>query len=379
MKKLRYLTAGESHNKGLVTILDGMPSGLTIDQKMIDSELALRQGGYGRGGRMIIEQDHAEIISGIRMGKTMGSPISIIIKNKDWENYKEKFDEPGLEYFTPRPGHADLPGMLKYGFTDCRNVLERASARETAARVVVGSICQQFLDIFGVKVYSYVTQVGKFKVDGNENLSEIYKSKFYTLNPDKDDELVSYVKKVKEAGDTLGGVVETIVEGLPPGVGNYTQHDLRLDSLLASQIMSIPSIKGVEFGAGFAGTTLLGSEFHDSIYFQKGVKRKRNNAGGIEGGMSNGEPIVIRSAIKPIPTVKRGMETFDIRDKKNCDTDYQRSDVTVIPAASIVLKNAVAFVLAKEMKLKFGGDNIEDTVKSYQQYLKRIEDYFHGN
>ncbi|SHJ61941.1 chorismate synthase [Anaerobranca californiensis DSM 14826] len=376
---MRYLTAGESHNKGLVAILEGIPAGVLIDENLINLELSLRQGGYGRGDRMKIEKDRVEIISGVRMGYSIGSPISLFIPNNDWQNYKDKYHQQGLEYYTPRPGHGDLPGVLKYNFSDCRNVLERASARETAVRVAVGSICQQFLSYFNIKIHSFVLSIGPVKIPPKtDDYTEIYQSQFYTLDKERDEELIRLVDRVKRDGDSLGGVVETVIEGLPPGLGSYIQHDLKLDGLLAGEIMAIPSVKGVEFGLGFSGTKLLGSEFHDPIVLDQGIKRPKNNAGGIEGGMSNGEKIVIRSAIKPIPTLLKGMDTINLKNKEKSKTDYQRSDVTVVPAASVVIKNVVAFVIAQQFHLKFGGDHLQDTLKSYYIYRKRIEEFFYG-
>lgn len=376
---MRYLTAGESHNKGLIAVIEDLPAGVEVDQGLIDYELSLRQGGYGRGERMKIEKDHGEIISGIRQGKTTGSPISIFIENRDWENYKDIYHKEKLEYNTPRPGHADLAGMLKYGFENCRDVLERASARETAAKVAAGSVFQQFLRPFGIEVHSYVTQIGKIHIEPKESLTNVYDSQFYTLDSSKDKGLTEMVDGVKDMGDTLGGVVETVITGVPPGLGSYTQHNHRLDSQLGFHILSIPSVKGVEFGLGFDGAAVLGSDYHDSMSYNDSVLREGNNAGGIEGGMSNGENIVLRCAIKPIPTVRKGMATFNVVSKENCINDYQRSDVTVVPAASVVIKNVVAFVIAKNIKDKFGGDHVKDTLLSYQNYLKNIGEFFHGD
>lgn len=376
---MRYVTAGESHNKGLIAVVEDFPAGVEINQDLVNYELSLRQGGYGRGGRMKIEKDQGEIISGIRQGKSIGSPISIFIKNKDWDNYKDRYHKEKLEYNTPRPGHADLAGMLKYGFEDCRDVLERASARETAAKVAAGSLFQQLLKPFGIEVHSYVTKLGNIHIEPKESFVKVYDSKFYTLDISQDKRLVEMVDEVKGMGDTLGGVVETVITGVPPGLGSYTQHNHRLDSQLGFHILSIPSVKGVEFGLGFEGATVLGSNYHDTMSYNDSVFRERNNAGGIEGGMSNGENIVVRCAIKPIPTVKKGMATFNVASKENCINDYQRSDVTVVPAASVVVKNVVAFVIAKNIKDKFGGDHVKDTLLSYQSYLKNIGEYYHGD
>lgn len=376
---MRFITAGESHNKGLIVVIEDFPAGVKIDEAFIDHELSLRQGGYGRGARMKIEKDHGEIIGGVRQGRSTGSPIAIFIKNNDWDNYKDRYHQEDLAYNTPRPGHADLAGMLKYGFKDCRDVLERASARETAAKVAAGSIFQQFLQLFGIQIHSYVTKIGNMDIKPKESLVKVYESQFYTLDRSLDESLKEMVDRIKEQGDSLGGLVETVVTGVPPGLGGYVQHNYRLDSQLGAQILSVPSVKGVEFGLGFQGAAMLGSQYHDLMTYNGSVLREGNNAGGIEGGMSNGENILIRSTIKPIPTLKKGMATFNIVTKENCVNEYQRSDVTVVPAASVVIKNVVAFVIAKNIKEKFGGDHVKDTLASYKNYLDSIGEFFNGD
>ena len=376
---MRYMTAGESHNKGLVAILEGLPANIKIDEDKINYELKLRQGGYGRGKRMEIEQDTVEILSGLRMGKTTGSPISMVIQNNDWENYKDVYNKEGLEYYTPRPGHADFAGMLKYNFSDCRNVLERASARETAARVAVGSICLQLLECFNVRIISHVKSLGPIMAENKKELNNVYQSPVYCADEKAEKKMIDLIDEAKEIGDSLGGTVETIIENLPPGLGDYTNYENRLDARIAGHVMSIPSVKGIEFGIGISGVKLPGSKYHDSMQFNAGISRQTNNAGGIEGGMTNGEPILFTVAVKPIPTVKMSLDTFDIRTKENCKTDYQRSDTTVLPAASVVIKNVAAFEVAKTLMDKFGGDDIADTIYAYEGYLKRIEEYIYGN
>ncbi|QNO16326.1 chorismate synthase [Alkalicella caledoniensis] len=372
---MRYMTAGESHNKGLIGVIEGLPAGIEIDEKVINNELKLRQGGYGRGKRMEFEQDTVDIISGIRMGKTMGSPVSLYIRNKDWDNYEHKFHKEGLEYYTPRPGHADLPGMLKYKFSDSRNVLERASARETAMRVAIGSICQQFLNYFKIKIYSHVKSLGAISIRETGDFEDIYKSPLYCLDKGAEEKMIELIDTAKAKGDSLGGTVETIITNLPPGLGDYTHYENRLDSRLAGSIMSIPSVKGVEIGVGFSGSHIPGSLYHDCIFYNEGIKRVQNNAGGIEGGMTNGEHVVLRAVIKPIPTLKMSLGTFNTLTKENCKTDYQRSDTTVVPAASVVVKNVVAIEIAKAILDKFAGDHIDDTLNTFTSYLKRIEEF----
>ncbi len=376
---MRLLTAGESHNKGLMAILEGLPAGLTIDEEKINNELKLRQGGYGRGKRMQIESDKVNILSGVRQGATIGSPISLLIDNKDWQNYQDIYHNQGLEYTTPRPGHADLPGMLKYNFQDCRNVLERASARNTAILVAVGSICQQFLWQFNIVIHSYVKSIHNIVAKNSYEYNSIYDSPVYCMDSEATTEMIKLIENTKTHGDSIGGTVETVVLGLPPGLGDYSLGEFRLDGILGGAVLSIPSVKGVEIGVGFDGTRLLGSEYHDEIYYDNGVIRKTNRAGGIEGGMTNGETLVLRAAIKPIPTVIKGISTIDVSTTKETTTDYQRSDTTVIPAASVIIKNVVALEITKQFLKKFGGDHMDDTIKAYNNYLKRIEVFYNGN
>ncbi|WP_350344865.1 chorismate synthase [Proteinivorax tanatarense] len=373
---MRFLTAGESHNKGLMAIIEGLPAGVKIDVEKINTSLRLRQGGYGRGKRMQIEKDKANIYSGVRNGHSTGGPIGLIIENKDWANYKENYnDDKKMKYCTPRPGHADLAGMYKYDFDNCRDVLERASARETAIRVAVGSVAEQFLEKFGILVLSYVYSIGTIKSNIKKSISkaEIYKSPVYCPFPQQR-EMIEEIEKAKKEKETLGGKVYTEVLNLPPGIGSYTQWDRRLDSRLAGHIMSIPSVKGVEFGLGFKGTEYRGGQFHDEIFLDKSGKlyRETNHAGGIEGGMSNGQPIYFFTAIKPIPTVLKGLKTYHTETKKQIKTEYQRSDTAILPAASVVISSITAVEIAKTFLEKFGGDTLSEVKNNYDYYTQKI-------
>jgi chorismate synthase len=389
---IRYLTAGESHGKGLSVIVDGFPSNLEIKKNDIDLYLAERQKGFGRGGRQKIENDKAEIISGIRFGKTTGAPISIFIKNYDYDNWKELLStEDGFaeELNIPRPGHADLAGGIKYGHHDFRNVLERASARETAARVVVGALCKKFLLQFGIDVFGYVVDIGGIDTDVDEGLSikeikkkiEIVDNKtgVYLKFPDikKANLIINKIEKAKKEGDTIGGIVKVITSKLPAGLGDYTQWDKKLDANIAKAIMSIQAFKGIEFGAGFSYSKYFGSEIHDEIFYSKqnGFFRKTNNAGGIEGGMTNGEPIIVKAVVKPISTVLKGLNSVNVRNKKKTKTKYERSDICAVPAASLIAEMALAIEIANAFLNKFGSDDIEFIKENYKNYLKYLKRY----
>ncbi|MBI5145167.1 MAG: chorismate synthase [Candidatus Omnitrophica bacterium] len=344
---LRYLTAGESHGKALVAILEGMPTGLKLDVNKINAELKRRQSGFGRGRRMQIEKDKAQIISGIRKGLTLGSPIALLIENKD-------FSIERLPKVTcPRPGHADLAGLLKYGFSDARNVLERASARETAARVGIGAICKLFLNEFRIKLSSKVISIA-----GETDLQAMKEA----------------ILKAMANKDTVGGVFEVVARGVPVGLGSYVQADRRLDGRLAQAMLSIPAVKAVEFGLGFGYAEKFGSEVHDAIYYNKdrGYFRKSNNAGGIEGGISNGEDIVIRACLKPISTLLHPLDSVNIVSKKRALATVERSDICVAESAGVVAEAVSALVLADALLEKFGADNLLDIKKAYQDYQKRI-------
>ncbi|KAF0134533.1 MAG: aroC [Candidatus Saganbacteria bacterium] len=339
---LRFITAGESHGKSLVAILDGMVANLPISEDEINIELQRRQQGYGRGDRMKIEADKAEIISGIRNGKTIGSPVSILIPNRS----RDFFD---TAFTTPRPGHADFAGANKYNQKDLRNILERASARETAARSAIGAICKKFLSIFNINVESSIIHIG-----GQKNFK-------------------SAIDKAKQAGDTVGGVFEIKVLNCPPGLGSYSQWDKRLSARLAQVIMSIPAIKGIEIGLGFDQAKLYGSEVHDEIIIKNGkISHKTNNAGGLEGGMTNGEPIVLRAAMKPISTLMKPLKSVDLKTKKPAFAHIERSDVCAVEAAAVVGEAMAAFEISNAMIEKFGGDSLEEIKANFTYYQKHI-------
>jgi len=380
---LRFLTAGESHGKCLAAVIEGLPSNLNIDIEKINVKLAERQGGYGRGGRMKIETDQIEILSGVRNGKTIGSPITLTIQNKDWENWKDKMGAEPLgeneEMIKPRPGHADLAGALKYNFTDVRNVLERASARETAARVAVGAICMQFLQEFGIYIYGHVVQIGDVKSNKVFNL-ELFNnrnanSQLRCLDDEAESRMIELIDNAKSQGDSLGGIFEIVVLGVPTGIGSHVQWDRKLDARLAGALMSIQAIKGVEIGMGFETAELKGSQVHDEIYFdpQSGYHRKTNHCGGIEGGISNGEPVVIKAAMKPIPTLYKPLDTVDMKTKEILKASVERSDACAVSAASIVGEAVVAWEIAYAMIEKFAGDSIEETKSNYQRYIEYIK------
>lgn len=382
---LRYLTAGESHGKALTAIVEGMPSGLKITEEKINEQLARRQKGYGRGGRMKIERDKVEILSGVRLGETLGSPITLQIKNKDWENWQEimryepgKIPEDKL-VLKPRPGHADLPGFIKYNHSDVRNILERASARETAMRVAVGAVSRIFLAEFGIRLASRVTAIAEVKAENDKELplEEINRlteqSEVRCLDPEAEKLMIERIKKAQQEGDSLGGVFEVLVDGLPVGLGSYVHWDRRLDASLAEAVMSIQAIKGVEIGQGFTAAASNGSEVHDQLYFapEKGVYRLTNNAGGLEGGMTNGERMVVRAAMKPIPTLYQPLASFDLRTKEKYFASIERSDVCAVPAAAVVGEAMVASVLAQAVLQKFGGDSLGEIKDNYQRYIER--------
>lgn len=344
---LRFLTAGESHGKALLAILEGMPAGLKVDAGIVNHELSRRQQGFGRGKRMQIEKDRAEIVSGLKNGVTLGSPIGILIENKDFSIEK-------LHKVTcPRPGHADLAGILKYGFSDARNVLERASARETASRVAAGAICRIFLNEFKIKISSKLVCIG-----GGSSPKEMQQK----------------IQQAIDNKDTVGGIFEVIAKGVPAGLGSYVQYDRRLGSRLSAAIMSIPGIKALAFGLGFGYAFDFGSKVHDAIYYAKakGYFHNTNNAGGIEGGISNGEDIVIRACMKPIATLLAPLDSVDINTKKPAKAAVERSDTCVVEAAGVVSEALVAFELAAALLEKFGSDALSDIKISYQNYLKRL-------
>jgi len=394
---MRFLTAGESHGPTLVGILEGMPAGLTIDISRMQSDLDRRRSGYGRGARTTkIESDTVQIVSGVRGGVTLGSPIALLIENKDWKNWKSVMSPigkaAGREVYRPRPGHADLAGGLKYGFTDLRNALERASARETAMRVALGSLARQYLDIFGVDILSHVIQLGGIEAKPAVATTgalpgvlarlrrEVEASPVRTADLSAGRRMVARIEAARIAGDTLGGVFEVLVTGLLPGLGAYAQWDRKLDGRLAAGLMSIPAIKGVEIGLGFAASQKLGTEVHDPILPAAGkgsatrYRRATNNAGGLEGGVTNGEPLVLRAAMKPISTTMKGLPSVDIRTGKPETSSVERSDVCALPAAGVVGEAVVALTLADAWAEKFGGDTMDDTraaVVAFGKLLKK--------
>ena len=345
LEKFRFLTAGESHGKCLTAIIEGIPSGFEINPDFINKELKRRQGGYGRGGRMKIESDTVEITSGVRFGKTLGSPITLVIQNKDFENWqkimstdpKDFTEEKAFSKY--RPGHADFAGSVKYNQTDLRNILERSSARKTAIEVAVGALAKQILEQFNIKCYSRIIQIGQGKTE---------------------EEFKNEIDKAKEAGDTLGGKFEVIYENLPVGLGSFVHWDRMLDGKVAQAVMSIPAVKSVSIGNQDA-YKMLGSEFHDQMYLENGkIVRKTNNAGGIEGGMTNGEPLVVTAVMKPIPTLRKPLKTVDLKNMEQTEAHFERSDTCAVEACSVVAENRIACVLLDEFLLKYGGDNFEE-------------------
>ncbi|MEW6103535.1 MAG: chorismate synthase [bacterium] len=363
---LRFLTAGESHGPSLTVILEGLPAGLFIDKEKINCQLARRQMGYGRGGRMKIEKDEIEITGGVRKGYTLGSPLCMNIKNRDWENWREKWDkvEPIL---SPRPGHADLAGAIKYGHSDIRNVLERASARETAARCAVGCVCKGFLSNFGIDVLGYVVSIGKIRTKRSpKTYAEINGSPLFCADSIKEKLMIKEIDKASEDGDTLGGIFEVRATNVPVGLGSYVHWDKRLDSLLAFALMSIPGIKGVEIGLGFEAAKRFGKETHDEIFYKNKFYRKTNNAGGIEGGVSNGEPIIVRCAMKPIPTLKKPLLSVNIETKEQTKAVVERADVCAVPAASFIGEAMTAFIIANAFLERYGRDNMKQIEKRYK-------------
>ncbi len=384
---IRYLTAGESHGPGLVGIVEGLPANLDLNLQRINEELYRRQQGYGRGKRQQIEKDEIEILSGIRFKKTLGSPVSFLLRNKDWKNWTEIMAvEEGVsnkEVTKPRPGHADLTGAMKYAFSDMRNVLERSSARETAMRVAAGAFAKELLYEFDILIHSHVTELGSVKakkepalaVLQNKDISKIADtSPVRCLDKNAEQEMIAFIEKSKNKGDTVGGIIEVIIKNVPPGLGSYVQWDRKIDAQLAHALMSIQAIKGVEIGMGFETARVPGSKVHDEIFYADDkFCRKTNNAGGIEGGMSNGDDIILRLAMKPIPTLMKPLNSVDIKTKEIYSAHVERSDVTAVPACSIIAENVVAPVIANAFMEKFGGDMISDIKENYNVYNKRLK------
>jgi chorismate synthase len=371
---LNFTTAGESHGKCLIVIVNGFPAGVYLDEAVINADLKRRQGGYGRGGRMKIESDKVCVLSGTRKNITIGSPICLKIENRD---YKIN-DLPDVT--RPRPGHADLPGVIKFGHRDARNILERASARETAARVAAGALAKILLDKFDINVLGYVKSIGgvsskKAVKNPDERLKKRNKSKVYCLDKLAESKMIEKIKKAKKEGDSLGGIIEIIAFGVPPGLGSHAQWNLRLDGILAGALMSIQAIKGVEIGLGFDFSKKFGSQVHDEIFYRedKGAfDRVTNNAGGIEGGITNGEVIIARAAMKPIPTLMKPLRSVDIVTKKPESASTERSDVCAVPAVSVVGEAAMAFEIARCFMEKFGGDSLSEVTRNYEGYLEQV-------
>jgi len=390
---IRYLTAGESHGKGLTVIIDGVPSQLKLAASDIDTFLSERQKGHGRGGRQGIEKDSVEFLAGLRHGYTTGAPLCMFIKNNDFVNWQSilasGFPDTRIpELNVPRPGHADLAGGIKYGHYDFRNVLERASARETAARVAAGAVCAKILGALGMEVFGYVTGIGGINAgDCGSTISGIRKKinavqeRFHGdlrfPDPEKAGVIIGKIDVAAIDGDTLGGIIKVLTSGVPAGLGDYTQWDKKLDARIAYALMSIQAIKGVEFGAGFSYADNYGSKMHDGIYYSKskGFFRETNNAGGIEGGMTNGEQLEVRAVVKPISTVKKGLDSVNARTKKKVKTVYERSDVCAVPAASIIAACVVSIELLAAVLDAAGGASMPLLEKNYSNYLKQVKSY----
>ena len=388
---MRYLTAGESHGPRLTAIIEGVPAGLPLTADYINAELKRRQGGYGRGARMKIESDQVEITSGVRHGLTMGGPITLNVTNLDHQKWLEimsaaDVDEKkkGLRKITkPRPGHADLVGGMKYRFDDLRNSLERSSARETTMRVAVGAVAKRLLEEIGVEVASHIVTFGGIDIDVPNNLTvaeikeRAAQSEVSIVNPEREEEIKAYIDQIKKDGDTIGGVIETVVGGVPVGLGSYVQWDKKLDAKIAQGVVSINAFKGVEFGVGFEAGRLKGSQVMDEILWSEedGFTRRTNNLGGFEGGMTNGQPIVVRGVMKPIPTLYKPLMSVDIETHEPYKATVERSDPTALPAAGVVMESVMATVLATEVLEKFSSDNLEelkDAVARHREFVKNF-------
>ena len=383
MSGLRFLTSGESHGKGLTVIVEGVPAGLPLSEEYLAKDLARRQKGYGRGGRMKIERDRAEILSGVRHGLTLGSPICLWVQNLDWENWKGPMsvapvDEPPNRVTRLRPGHADLPGVVKYGMNDVRNVLERASARETAARVAAGGVARRFLEEFGITINAHVVSIGEVSSHpkGAIDWTRAEESPVRCADPKAEPRMIAAIDGAKEAKDTIGGVFEVIAEGVPIGLGSHIQWDRKLDGRISQAMMSIHAVKGVEIGVGFGQTLLPGSQVHDIIEPWAGSnaprwQRRGNNAGGLEGGMTTGQAVTVRAAIKPISTLAKPLPSVDLDTGETVQAHYERSDVCQVPPACVIGEAMLALVLADAFLEKFGGDSLEETRRNHDGYLKQ--------
>lgn len=375
MPVLRYLTAGESHGPCLIGVLEGLPAGLKLDLDAVNRDLARRQKGYGRGGRMKIETDTAEVLTGMRLGETIGSPLTLMVKNRD-----HSIDRlPAVT--KPRPGHADLAGVIKYDRQDARDILERASARETTIRVAVGSVCKQVLGTVGIEVVGHLVELGRIKAKTDGLSFDVIRerseaSEVRCADADTEPNMIALIDEAKKTGDTLGGVVEAIVTGVPVGLGSHVQWDRKLDAALAQAIVSIQAFKGAEIGLGFEAARRFGSEVHDEILpaADRVLQRASNNAGGFEGGMSNGQPIIVRGAMKPLSTLMRPMRSVDIKSGTEVKATVERSDVCAVPAAAVILETVVAIEILKAVLEKFGGDSVSElqrAVAAYREHCKR--------
>jgi len=400
---IRFLTAGESHGKALTSIIEGFPSNIPLKKGYFDFHLKRRQAGYGRSRRMKIESDAVEILSGIRFGKTLGSPISLFIKNNDWKNWEEILDvekkSSTINKVTiPRPGHADLTGITKYNFDDIRNSIERSSARETAARVAAGTVARRFLEEFGITVGSFVESIGGVYSKSNykdkllDNLSSTKKdaallsgkadkSPVRVLDTEQEKKIINKIKLAKKKGDSLGGTFVVTATGLPAGIGSFMHYDRKIDADIASAIISINAVKGVEIGNGFANAESFGSQVHDEIIIKdENISRKTNRAGGVEGGITTGMPVIITAAMKPIATLSNPLKTIDLSKMKKTVARHERSDFVAVPACSVIAESMLAWVIAKHFLLKFGGDSLEETKDNYKLYtqksFKRIQKNF---
>ena len=381
----RFTTAGESHGPGLVAVVEGLPAGLEVDRARVDGEMARRQLGHGRGGRMKIERDAVEVRAGIRHGRTLGSPVALLVANRDYANWEERMNPWPVEAeveesHLPRPGHADLAGLLKYGHRDVRNVLERASARETAARVAAGAIAKELLRALGVGVHSHVLRIATVEAPapddlGPEDFAQVDDSPVRCLDAEAGARMVAEIDRLRKANESLGGIFEVRAFGLVPGLGAHVSWEERLDSRLAQAIVSIQAVKGVSVGEAWEVAASPGSESHDEIFFsaERGYHRQTNRAGGVEGGMSNGEPLVVRGALKPISTLTKPLRSVDTETKQPAQAMRERTDSTVVPAAAVVAEAMVALVLARCYRDKFGGDHIDDVLGAVEAYRERID------